>query len=198
MGEHPGGDAAEGGRQRLFIGVPLPEDLLDLVRRAQHSLPPSTGLRLVRPDHLHVTLAFIGEVDGAKAEAARAVVETLPAGLGGTADVTGFLMLPSARRARVVALELTDRERVFAGLFERAMGGLEAAAVMVREGRPFRPHLTIARLKVPGPVQPRAESGRAPYAVESVCLYKSELKREGARYIVLARATFDRKSGTTV
>jgi 2'-5' RNA ligase len=106
--------------------------------------------------------------------------------------------LTSAKKTRVVALDLDDRARVFGGLFERVMGGLETAGVMTREKRPFRPHLTIARLRMPGPVQPRSESGRAPYAIESVCLYKSELSREGARYSVLPPAVFDEKSGWTV
>ena len=86
----------------------------------------------------------------------------------------------------------------FARLFETVMGGLEAAGVMTREKRPFRPHLTIARLRMPSPVQPRYESGRASYAIESVCLYRSELSREGARYSVVARAVFDEKSGWKV
>jgi RNA 2',3'-cyclic 3'-phosphodiesterase len=185
-------------RQRLFIGVPVPMGLLGFVQDAQAALPRTNVLRLMRPDQLHVTLAFIGEVGAAKASAARAVVSSVPAGVGGCAEISGFLMRPSARKARVVSLDLDDREGVFAALFERVMGGLEVAGVMAREKRPFRPHLTIARLRVPGPVQPRSESGRAAYAVESVCLYRSELTREGARYSVVTRAVFDQKSGWTV
>ena len=180
------------------MGVPLPVGLLGFVERSQAALPREGKLKLLRPDQLHVTLAFIGEVDGAKAAAAFAVVDSLPASSGGAAEITGFLMLPSPRKARVAALALDDHDGVFAALFERVMGGLEAAGVMTREGRPFRPHLTIARLKTPGPVQPRSESGRAQYAIESVCLYSSELSREGARYAVLTRAVFDQTSGRKV
>jgi 2'-5' RNA ligase len=63
---------------------------------------------------------------------------------------------------------------------------LEGAGVMCREKRPFRAHVTVARLRVPGAVQPMAESGQARFAVESVCLYRSEVKREGAVYTVVA------------
>jgi 2'-5' RNA ligase len=115
------------------------------------------------------------------------VVEGLPAGMGGEATVERFLMLPSPNRARVVALELTDGDGVFQTLFEAVMGGLEAGGVMEREKRPFRPHLTIARLKSPGVVRPRYESERAVFAVQSVCLYRSELRREGAVYTVVSR-----------
>jgi RNA 2',3'-cyclic 3'-phosphodiesterase len=187
--------AEHGEKQRLFVGVPVPEMLLGFVSQAQAALPPVQGLRLMHAGQLHVTLAFIGEVDDEKASAARAVVEALPVDGGGMAEMTGFLMLPAPRKARVVALDLDDTSHVFARLFERVMGGLEVAGVMTRDKRPFRPHLTIARLRVPGAVQPRFESGRAAYEVESVCLYRSELSRESARYTVLARSAFGQECG---
>ena len=181
--------------QRLFIGVPLPVGLLGFVEAAQAIVAPTPGLRVLRPDQLHVTLAFIGEVDQARAAAARALVDSLSPDMGGEGRITRFLLLPSAGRARVVSLEIDDGAGVFARLFDHVMGGLEAAGVMKREKRPFRPHLTVARLKDPVAVQPRSESGEARFAVESVCLYRSELKREGAVYTVITRAPFGAKDG---
>lgn len=177
-------------RQRLFVAVPLPAGLFEFVREAQGLLPRTPGLRLMREDQFHVTLAFIGEVGAAKAEAAREVVRSVPPDMGGEGIITGFLLLPSARKARVVALEVADADAVFAKLFGHVMAGLEAEAIMKRENRPFRPHLTIGRLRNPGPLQPRAESGQARFAVESVCLYESELRREGAVYTVIERTVF--------
>lgn len=181
--------------QRLFVGVPLPDGLTGFVQYAQEVLGTAPGLRLLRPDQWHVTLAFIGEVDEARAAAARTVVESLPYDSGGEGRITRFLMLPSATKARVVTLEIDDAEGVFSLLYERVMTGLEAVQVMTREKRPFRPHLTVARLRQPGPVRPRSESGEAPFAVQSVCLYRSELKREGAVYTVVARTIFDTYGG---
>lgn len=171
----------------MFIGVPLPERLLPAVRAAQQGLPGVPGLRLMRPEQLHVTLAFIGQADEEKQAAARAAVETLEAGLGGAAVLGGYLMLPAAIRARVVALEIEDTAAVFEQLFEAVMGRLEADGVMQREKRPFRPHLTIARLKTPSHLQPKMECDRHDYPVSSVCLYRSDLERGGARYTVMAR-----------
>jgi RNA 2',3'-cyclic 3'-phosphodiesterase len=183
--------------ERLFVAIPLPVDLLSFVERAQKALPASGDLRLLRPEQLHITLAFIGHVSAEKSGLARHIVMSLPPDAGGNAEITGFLMLPSARRARVVALALSDEQALLGRLFETVMGKLEAAGVMQREKRPFRPHVTIARLRMPAAVQPMYESGTAPYAVESVCLYRSELKRGGAEYTVVARAGFDRQSGNT-
>jgi RNA 2',3'-cyclic 3'-phosphodiesterase len=169
------------------VAVPLPERLHGLVRRAQEALPVGHGLRLLGPEQWHVTLAFIGEVGPDKAAAARRVLEELPADMGGEGAIEGFLMLPSASRARVVTLEVGDEQGVFKRLFEAVMGGLEGAGVMQREKRPFRPHVTIARLRDPRPVRPRYESEQARFAVQSVCLYRSELRPEGAVYTVGCR-----------
>jgi RNA 2',3'-cyclic 3'-phosphodiesterase len=171
--------------------------LLGFVQRAQEALPESGNLRLLKPEQLHITLAFIGHVSAEKAGLARDIVMGLPSDAGGSAEITGFLLLPFAGRARVVALALSDEQGVLGRLFEAVMGRLEVAGVMQREKRPFRPHVTIARLRVPGAVQPMYESGSALYAVESMCIYRSELKRGGAEYTVVARADFDRQSGNT-
>jgi 2'-5' RNA ligase len=184
-------EGAGNARQRLFVAVPLPAVLQAFVRRAQESLPPA-GLRLLKPEQLHVTLAFIGEVDEERAAVARNVVESLPFEMGGEATADRFLLLPSTSRARVVALELADEQRVLASLYERVADGLEAAGVMKREKRPFRPHLTIARLSRPSAVRLRYESGQSRFAVESVCLYESELRREGAVYTVVCRRSLGR------
>jgi 2'-5' RNA ligase len=179
-------DESLGTKQRLFVAAPLPNGLVDFVRSAQGSLPRVPGLRLLTPEQLHVTLAFIGEVGQDKAVAARAVVEAVPPDMGGAALLGGFVLLPTARKARVITLGIEDSADVFGALYRRVMEGLETAGVMRREKRPFRAHLSVARLRVPGPVQPMSESGQARFAVESVCLYRSELKREGATYTVQA------------
>jgi 2'-5' RNA ligase len=193
QGQRRAADDESGSTRRLFVAVPLPGELLGFVKASQQLLPPMPGLRLMREDQLHITLAFIGEVGERKATDARAVVEAVPPEMGGDGMIERFLMLPIPKRARVVALELSDADGVFDGLFEEVMGGLERAAVMQREKRPFRPHLTIARLRAGGLVQPRSECGQARYAVESVCLYESELKREGALYTIRARTPLTRK-----
>jgi hypothetical protein len=85
-------------RQRLFVAVPLPDELLSVVADAQAGLSHVSGLRLLGREQLHVTLAFIGEVDEEKARAARAVVAAVPTDLGGRGALSGFLFL--LRRAR--------------------------------------------------------------------------------------------------
>jgi 2'-5' RNA ligase len=102
-------------------------------------------------------------------------------------------MLPSTARARVVTLAVDDYEGVFVRLYEVVMNSLEVAGVMEREKRPFRPHLTVARMRTPGAVRPRFDVRPARFPVESVCLYRSELRREGAVYTVVAQRVFNKR-----
>ena len=170
----------------------MPAELVPFVVDAQALLPTDRGVRLMRADQLHFTLAFIGEADEDATEAVRSVVEAVPTGKGGEAFIDGLLLLPTPRKVRVVALGVADEFGVFARLFGLVRGGLEAAGLMEREKRPFRAHATVARIRCPGPVQPTSDCGRARFAVESVCLYESELKGEGAKYSVLARTPLTR------
>ncbi len=181
-------DKRAGEKQRLFVAVPLPPDAVEFVCAAQQALPRGSGVRLVGHKQLHVTLAFIGEVGEAAAADARTVVESLPSDMGGVVFLGGFAFFPTASKARVVAIDIVDEAGLLARMYERVMDGLEGVGVMRREKRSFRAHVTVARLRVPGPIQPMAESGSAPFAVESVCLFKSELKREGAVYTTVACA----------
>lgn len=183
--------ADSGGTQRLFVAVPIPQEAFAFVHEAQALLPSLDGLRLTREDQFHITLAFIGEVEDSKAAAAAEVVQAVPADFGGEVALSGFAFFPSMNKARVAALGVDDPAGILTALFEQVMGGLEEEGVMEREKRPFKPHLTIARLRVPKVIRPKSELGRRQFALESVCLYRSELRREGALYTVLVERRFE-------
>jgi 2'-5' RNA ligase len=180
-------------KQRIFVAVPASDTVISAVACVQEKFKSSLpGLRLMNPAQLHVTLAFIGDSDEMQVELVRQVVAGIPADLGGSAVVGSVLPLPSAGRARVVALALRDEEGTLVRLFEHVMRGLEERGVMQRERRPFRPHLTLGRFRVPTPLLPKYECRETQYPVESVCLYRSELKPTGAVHSVVERRRLER------
>lgn len=154
--------------ERLFIAVWPPdevvEDLRSLPRKDRH------GVRFVDPDNWHVTLRFLGDADIDEVGAALDEIDAPGsiARLGPGVDLLGG-------RNLVVPVH-----------------GLDAVAEEVRsctadlgepEVRPFRGHLTIARVKS------RAELPRAmgmfvdtEFEVDEVALVSSRLHPEGARY----------------
>ena len=93
------------------------------------------------------------------------------------------------RRPGVLVVDLEDGDGALSALQPCVVEAMTATAAYEPETRPFRPHLTVARLKR-GARQPRRELPPPPelsFAAESLTLYRSQLSREGARYEPLAR-----------
>ena len=169
---------------RLFVALDLPDE----IRAALAALEVDEDVwRRVDPAALHVTLAFLGsrppeDVD-VIAPVLAAEAEAPPLALG---DV---LLLPP-RRARVLTVELHDPAHALRALQRRVSAGLQAAGVYEPETRPYRAHVTIARLRprVPAPREAKERIEARTFHGEAVTLYVSRLHPKGARYEALARA----------
>ena len=161
---------------RLFVAVELPADVrgaVDLIER-----PAGDDVRWSRPESWHVTLRFLGEVDGdddARAALARISAPSSTAVIGRVPKRVG----PTA-----IALGVDGLDDVAAAV-DAAFIGLPG-----EERRRFHGHLTIGRLKRTGRwprngVGPLAAELR--WSVEEVALVRSHLGGGPARYEVLAR-----------
>jgi 2'-5' RNA ligase len=174
---------------RSFIAVDLPDAMRDDIACIQREIAME-GLRFVRPEIVHVTLKFLGDVPqerlGEVAKALQGVrVEPFDARLKGIGAFPG-------RSIRVVWIGL---EGNFAELYqavERSLGilGFE------RDDRGFRPHVTIARVSRPGPdismklsrkISSMADIDLGGFHVDHFFLKKSTLTRGGPIYEDLAK-----------
>lgn len=184
---------------RCFIALELPGEtktrLAEAGRRLADRFP---GARWVRPESFHITLAFLGEVEGPTLDCAR---EAAAAASGsGAFDLAfaGTELLPERGPARVLALEASAGVRECAAVHERVNRMLAEAA---RErglsplnpewptGRSFRVHVTLARAgSRPFPRDFRgirdeiSPNLQAPCRISRCILYRSDLRPEGARY----------------
>jgi 2'-5' RNA ligase len=173
------------------VAVHPPEAVLDAVTGAVRAgRRVRDGLRWEPPDHWHLTLQFLGPLSRLVP-----VVDALSAAAAGSRRFPfrfgGAGAFPTAKRARVVWIGAARGHPdmvSLAGAVATALGpvGYEA------ERRSFRPHLTLARLKVPGDVGAvLAAIGPGPvgpvFTVEEVALYQSRLSPQGSAYTVLER-----------
>jgi len=183
---------------RLFVACELPPAVRDALGRLQDELRARGAgrLRWVRPEGIHLTLKFLGEVPAARREAvenalAGAVVSpfALDVRLGSLGGFGG------RQRLRVIWVGLEgDVEGLaeLAALIEEALGPLG----FPREGRPFAPHLTLARVPDDAGIQERSrladllEAFPSPplpsMTLTAVNLMQSFLQPTGARYQCLA------------
>ena len=151
------------------------------------------AVRAMSPDHLHVTLKFLGGVPLEQtAGIARAIAESVRAAPAFTAELRGLGAFPHLDRPTVVWVGYAE-PGLMSGLAEQIEIGLNPLG-FAREQRPFHPHATLARIKSRPPdslrqlVEQHAATSFGSTDVGSVELYQSELTKEGPRYTVLSRA----------
>lgn len=182
------------GSVRTFVAIELPAGLRDALGSipAAASLPAGTSVRWTPPENLHLTLRFLGDTPEELLDPLSRALDAIAAGAPSfELELGGAGAYPEARTARVLWVGLVDADRKLRRLrnqVEAAVRGLG----WKREGRPFQPHLTLARLRRPT----RLPAGgwietvpRCGFAVKEVALIRSTLKPAGAEYDVLHRAS---------
>lgn len=127
---------------RCFVAVDLPADMREEIGRLQSSIA-TEGLRLVRPELVHITIKFLGDVPETgigRVKEALAAVRASPF----TARVAGMGAFPS-RSVRVVWLGL---EGDFTILSDKVQAALKPLGYPPEE-RGFVPHVTLGRVGRP-------------------------------------------------
>lgn len=184
---------------RAFLALDPPEEILREVGRIQDRLRKLIygDLRWVRPEGIHLTLKFFGDIPetavvniSAVAGQAAAAVGSFELAIGGTG------VFPDPSRPRVVWLGMNGevaRLVTFQQGLERALREIGFPP----EERPFRPHLTLGRIKSQKGLSGLAEALEKEKAVTAgnftasgLSLFQSDLTPRGAVYTRLAGYPF--------
>jgi len=183
---------------RSFIAI----DLSDQARRridtlVQELRKSDAQVGWVRTEGIHLTLKFLGNVapesiEGIKSALARTSSHTAPIRI----EPAGCGAFPTIKSPRVIWVGLRGQIGPLAELVRRVETAL-APLGFEPEGRPFKPHLTLGRVKGRRGLQALKDILLAhldftaePFDAAEVVLYKSELRPDGARYTPLIKAPF--------
>ena len=178
---------------RTFIAIDLPDALrLSLAEAQQSFRSVCPEARWTRPEGIHLTLKFLGEVTDSQL---RQVVEALH-GMGPLdafpIELKGFGFFPNARRPRVFWVGV-EAPPALMDLAERVERVMEKVGFM-REERPFAPHLTLARFTVPraqpaleGALASRQPASLGRFEAAEFFLFESKLSPQGAQYRKVSR-----------
>jgi len=180
---------------RAFIAVDIDEAtrrvLAQLIREWS---PIAPKLKWVAPDRIHLTLKFLGDI-------ADADVPVISEGLDDVTrefapievDLRGVGTFGRGERVRVVWAGINDAPHALKNL-QRAIETVLEPIGFPPEGRPFAPHLTLARSRAPKalPDLTYAMLGAADRSfgsvyVNEVLLFESTLQRSGPAYRVMSR-----------
>ena len=191
-----GAEAQPAGLLRLFVAAHLPDRWLEALARAQEELRrQGLGLRFVRPEGIHLTLKFLGETDQQRLPA---ITGALASAVSGVRSFDVELGAPGTfgprRRPRVVWYGITGDSAALVAL-HRAVEGALTPLGYAPEGRPFAPHLTLARVpdtlpadeaeRIVRAVARLTSPGVESLHVTSISLMSSQLGPGGARYSVV-------------
>lgn len=171
---------------RLFIGIPLPDDIRKILGNLRGGLP---GARWVSEESLHLTLRFVGEVGQDDAEDLHQELTRVRA-TGFSLTLTGLGCFETGNKVRALWAGVTREERLI-----HLQDRIEAAVVRAGrepERRKFKAHVTLARFKNGTParvgsfMEMHNDLAAGPFDVSHFTLFRSFLGREGAHYEALA------------
>jgi 2'-5' RNA ligase len=189
------------GLLRTFIAVEIPHEIQQSIHKAAASFRQATGplIRWVPAENMHLTLKFLGDISPSN-------VDMLTQMLRAEADsshcfnlrVGGLGSFPNPRRPRVIYIGIQAPAELEA-LFHRVESASRRLGYESEE-RPFSPHLTIGRVKQDATatdqqkIRQSLENIRIDFLgtarVDSVHLFKSDLKPTGSVYTKLFSAPF--------
>lgn len=193
-------DAAIRAFAAIEIGDAARDAIASLIRRLR-AIP--SRVSWVRPENLHLTLRFLGEVDAARIEAyaarVRGEIAAIPAF---EATVRGVGAFPNARRASVIWAGAESTDDALGQMYSIAERAAQAAGLPA-ETRPFVSHVTLGRVRresrsvdVSRYLEQERGFDAGAFTVGAVSLFSSELTPHGAQYKRLHRLTLDGIRGT--
>jgi 2'-5' RNA ligase len=181
---------------RLFVALEIPsavrENLAGLLKSLR-AVSPQT--RWVRPQNLHLTLKFIGEVPETKLAAIRSALACVRCDQSVMLDFRGLGFFPSEKHPRAfwAGIEASPNLKTLAADIDMATGKLG----IPREMRPFSPHLTLARFEPPllperlrATIQENLARDFGSLRTSEFHLIESKLKASGAEYTTVESFRF--------
>jgi RNA 2',3'-cyclic 3'-phosphodiesterase len=177
------GVGQEGEPMRLFVALPIPEPVARWLMLLQGGVP---GARWQNREQLHLTLRFIGEVDGRDA---RAIDEAL-AGIDAPAFELQFHGVAQFGNKQPHTLWVAARKNEMLEHLQRKVDTAIRRVGQPQDAHKFKPHVSLARLRHPElekVLQWLAQHALATsdwFQVDAFCLYSSKLTSDGSIYRV--------------
>mgnify|MGYP001043449696 CR=1 FL=1 len=181
---------------RTFIAIELPAEIHASLQRVQDDLRESMpDVRWTKYGNVHLTLKFLGDVQVSRIDPIGSALRQIASQFSPfVVNLAGMGAFPDPRKPRIVWVGVekgVDRLVEITNQIETAMEKLG----FPREGRPFKPHLTVGRIRelkqpsVTTGALERVEVGEiGEFTVERISLIKSQLDPAGSIYTILTEA----------
>jgi 2'-5' RNA ligase len=135
---------------RLFTGVDLPRAVTASLEQLLAQLRPTAHLKWTTVYNLHITLKFIGEQPEERLAEIKDALARMPKHAPVSIDIRGLEWIPNPGRPRMLWSKIDAPE--LTPLAAEIDAALEPLGI-VKEDRAYTPHLTLARIRMPVPLQ---------------------------------------------
>lgn len=183
---------------RAFIAIELNPEIKAVLNSFENEIKPKgpPGLRWVKPDQLHLTLKFLGDITPAQVnQLSQVITKVVINNLSFTLQITGAGAFPNWRNPRTLWIGI-NKSDALTSLFKQLDAEIATLGFSV-EGKPFSPHLTLCRvsdyvdpLKV-HPLQKEFDAipitSLPEWKVNEVVFFKSRLQPGGSVYTPISK-----------
>jgi 2'-5' RNA ligase len=181
---------------RVFCAAELPEHVRARMHRHIQRLRedvPDVAASWSRVENVHLTLKFFGNVEVNRVQAiSEAAARTVKEFSAFQIEIGKTGVFPRPSRAQVLWIGVSDPSGKLSALQQRFEEEC-AAEGFAREDRPYRPHLTIARIRKPEGARRLADAHLSmqfesiPVTLTEVIVFRSELSSKGSKYTPISR-----------
>jgi 2'-5' RNA ligase len=181
------------GQMRCFIAIELPGEVKSALAGLQEEFKKyGVDVRWVKPDNIHLTLKFLGDIDEKKVEEIVKRVEKICDKYESfSLETKGVGIFPSLHSPRVLWVGIKGNSSLIR--LQADMEDEMSSIGFKRENRGFTPHLTIGRFKssvgkreLANRIELHRDDSFGLINVKAIVLMKSDLKPSGAEYTRIA------------
>jgi 2'-5' RNA ligase len=187
---------------RTFVALLLPPAWIEYLGAVAEQLRGGTSsLSWVKAGNVHVTVRFLGDLgDSGVRRVSDAVVRTTAPLDAPLARLGGLGAFPSLTRPRVLWVGFSEGEEAVRALGNAVNDGIRLAGFGPPE-KPFRPHMTLARVREGARGLEAIRSASLPppppaEPLDRIAVMKSELHPAGSRYTALTEVRLRPPGGT--
>jgi len=180
---------------RVFIAIPCPDELKEGMVEIQESIKDLGKLTLVKPENIHITMKFLGEVEEGKIPDINKRLDNLSELQSFDISLKGVGVFPSMDYIRVVWVGVdkgADRITEIHSEIDRKLNELN-----FKKDKNFHPHLTIARVKflkkkeeLRNIIQKDSAMDFGSFKAERIELMRSRLSPKGPEYSIIHEIQF--------
>jgi len=180
---------------RAFIAVEINSDIRAIIQNIIDSLRKSNSdVRWVKPNNLHVTLKFLGEIPEKKIEIVKDILRKISNKTPSIpTKLTPVNVFPHQQKPRVIWIGLEDREARIGKLATELENALSALG-LPKEKKGLQAHITLGRLRslkntnsLMNKLQEASLIYPSEFTITHITLFRSTLTPEGSIYDVLEK-----------